>query len=143
MAETDKPRESSHDALEAVSKEADRAHSTHETLRAREKRAREHLEAVKARSDGGDSGRSTGSVLVAKQRADEATRLRREAAAKLREVKKVVREERQIARETEHKERARERAVAAFVKKWEREYDLEMQRKRKNVELRRRELRNR
>ena len=142
MSPTDTPAEPREDAFEAVSKEVERVRTAHATSRAREKRAREHLEAVEARSEGGGSGQQpTGALATARQRADEATRLRREAAARLREANKLLREERQLARETKRRERARERAVTAFLKKWEREYDLEVQRKRKNVELRRRELR--
>ena len=140
MAATRKPANAFEDALQAVSKEAARAEAAHEKLLAREKKARERLEAAKTRSKSSNSNRTADALLAAKQRVDEATRLRKESAARLREMKKLVREETQLAREAERKARARDRAVAAFLKKWEREYDLEMRRKQKNIELRRREL---
>lgn len=143
MAVTRKRANAVDDALEAVSKEAARAEAAHEKLVAREEKAREQLEATRARTRGSKSKRSTDALRAAKQRVEEATRLRKESAARLRETKKLVREETQLAREAERKERARERAVAAFLKKWEREYDLEMRRKQKNIELRRRELQRR
>ena len=143
MAAGKKPVESRNDAVKAVSKDAERAEATHEKLLARENKAREQLEAVKARAKGSNSKQMTSSVLSAKQKVKETTRLRQEAAAMLREAKKLVREEKQLTREAERKERARERALAAFLKKWDREYDLEMQRKQKNIALRRRELQRR
>lgn len=143
MAATKKHAGSPTDAVEATSKEAERAEATHEKLLDREKKALEHLESLKTRAKGSDSKRLASSVLSARQRASETTKLRREAAARVRDLKKLVREEQQLAREAERKDRARERAVAAFLRKWEREYDLEMQRKKKNIKLRKRELENR
>ena len=135
-----KGTESQQDLFKAASKEVGRAEKAHEKLLDREKRALAQLEAAKSRAKGSNLKRLSNAALTARHRANDATKQRIEAAAKLREARRILREQEQIVREAERKERAKERAVAAFTKKWEREYDLEMRRKKKNVRLRKQEL---
>jgi paraquat-inducible protein B len=140
MTATKKQTESQKDAAKLASREVERAEQAHEKMLAREKRALAQLKAAKGRAKGASSKRLSNAALTARQRANESTKSRIEAAAKLREARRILREQQQLVRALERKERARERAVAAFLKKWEREYDLDMQRKKKNIKLREQEL---
>lgn len=135
MAKT-KCNEPESDTVKAVLKAVRRAEAVHEKLAAQEEKAVARTEAARIRAKGSHSKRLSNAVLVARQRAEELTRQRREAGTALRETRKLLREQQQLSREAERKERAKERAVASFVKKWERDYDREMKRKRKNVKLR-------
>ena len=141
MAATKKHDDADSDSVKMALKEVGRAEAALEKMQAREKNAIAKYEAAKARAKTGKQKRLSNAVLAARQRANESTKLRRDAAANLREARKILREQEQLAREADRKERARERAVAAFVKKWNREYDLEMRRKKKNIELRKKEIR--
>jgi len=140
MSPAKKQTESQHDATRVASKGVERAEKAHEKMLAGEKRALAQYEATKGRAKGGSSKRLSNAVSIARQRANESTKLRIEAAANLREARRILREQQQLAKAVERKERARERAVAAFVKRWEREYDLDMQRKKKNIKLRKQEI---
>ena len=142
MTADTKRTETQQDMVKAASKEVVRAEKAHEKLLAREKRALAQLEAAKARAKGSNLKRLSNAALAARHRASDVTKERVEAAAKLREARKILREQEQIAREADRKERAKERAIAAFAKKWEREYDLEMRRKKKNIKLRKQEFHN-
>jgi len=122
-------------------KEVGRAEAAYEKCVARERKAIAQYAAAKSRAKGSSLDRLTKSARVAKQRANESTALRREAAAKLKEARKLLREQEQVTREAERKERARERALAAFLRKWERQYDAEMKRKKQNIRLRKKEIR--
>lgn len=55
-----------------------------------------------------------------------------------RELKLVVREQRAVCRSLERKEEARQKAVAVFLKEWERSYDREVRMKAKNIRKRNR-----
>jgi hypothetical protein len=138
-AET-KPARRQFDDVKVALKDVERAEKAHEKCLSREKQARAQYEAAKARAKGSNLKRLSNAALTARHRAEEATKLRIEAGVKLREVKKILREQEQLVREAERKERARDRAVAAFLKKWEREYDLDMRRKKKNIRLRKQEI---
>lgn len=124
------------DAVEAALKEVGRAEKAHESTLARERKALAQYEAAKLRAQGRNSKQSSKVLLTFRQRAKELSVLRKDAAASLREAKKLLREQEQLAKEAARRERAKERALAAFLKKWEREYDLEMKRKKKNIALR-------
>lgn len=137
----EKQNRSHDDALKAAMKEVGRAEVAHEKLVARQDRELARYGAAKARAEGSDQKRLANAVLAARQRVKDATKARREAWSKLREARKMLREQQQLSKELERRERARERAVTAFLRKWEREYDLEMQRKRKNITLRKRAVR--
>lgn len=140
MTTANRHTESQMDAVKASLKETERAEKAHEKMLAREKRALAQYQAAKGRAKSANTKRLSNAALTARHRANESTKLRVEAAAKLREARKILREQEHLVKELERKERAKERAVAAFVKKWEREYDLEMRRKKKNITLRKREL---
>lgn len=129
------------DALTGALKEVGRAEAAYEKVLAREKKALEQHEATKARARGSNLKRLSNAVVTARERAKQTTKLRKQAAARLREARNLLREQKQLAREAERKERAKQRAVAAFLKKWERDYDLEMKRKKKNIMLRKKEVR--
>jgi hypothetical protein len=62
--------------------------------------------------------------------------------AEYREMKQLVRGQRALCRKLERKEEARQKAVAKFLKEWERNYDREIRMKEQNIERRRRQLRN-
>lgn len=141
MAATKKHDDAHRDSVKVALKEVGRAEAVLEKLQFREKNAISKYEAAKARAKGSKRKRLSNSVLAARRRSNEATKLRREAAANLREARTMLREQEQLAREAQRKERARERAVTAFLKKWDREYDLEMRRKKKNIKLRKQEIR--
>ncbi len=143
MAATKKHTGSESDAVKAASKDVRRAEAALDRLLDREKAALAKYDAAKARAKGSNHKRLSDAVLTARQKANESSRLRKEAVANLREARAMLREQKQLARESARKERARERAVAAFVKKWDREYDLEMRRKKQNIELRKQEIRRR
>lgn len=123
-------------------KRAEKAHEkAHEKALAHEQQALARYEAARARARDSKLKRTADAVLTARQRLNESKKHRIEIAARLREATKILREQEQLAREHERKERARERAVARFLKNWEREYDLEMQRKKKNIKLRKQHIR--
>jgi hypothetical protein len=136
MVENIKSVEAEQDGVEAVLKALRNAEAMHEKLVAQEQKARARCEAVKSRAKGSRSKRLTNAVLLARQRREHLTRQRGEARAELREARKMLREQQQLSREAQRKERAKERAVGGFLKRWERDYDREMKRKRKNVNLR-------
>lgn len=141
MSATTRQSDDRDKAVKAALKEVGRAEATYEKLLARERRAVAQLRATRHRAEVSGLKRAKQVMLAARQRAKTSTRLRREAFGKLREARNLLREQRQLVREAERKQRAKERAVANFVKKWEREYDLEMKRKKKNIKLRKGEVR--
>ena len=53
-----------------------------------------------------------------------------------RERKKLVQEQEQLRNRLERKNYTREKAVAAFIKKWDKDYDNATAARRKNVALR-------
>lgn len=129
------------EAMKEAQREVKRAEAFHERSLARETKALAQYRTARLRAKGSNLKRLSDAVLTARQRKMESTVIRKEAAARLREAKKLLREQRQLAKEAEQKERAKQRAVAAFLKKWERDYDMEMKRKKKNIKLRKEELR--
>lgn len=129
------------DAVKEAQSEVRRAETLHEKFLAREKKALAQYKTAKSRAKGNNLKRFSNAVISARQRKKEATELRVEASTRLREAKKLLREQKQLVKEAEQKERAKERAVAVFLKKWEREYDLEMRRKKQNIKLRKEQLR--
>lgn len=69
---------------------------------------------------------------------DGAVEQRDKALSDCRELKLVVREQRALCRSLERKEKARQKAVAAFLKEWDRRYDREVSMKEKNIHKRKR-----
>ena len=55
-----------------------------------------------------------------------------------RELKLIVRDQRSLIKSLEKKEAAKQKAVARFLKEWERDYDRNMRMKRETVQKRRR-----
>ena len=137
-----KQLETQSEAVKAALKELGRAKAGHEKAFVREEKAHARYEVAKARvKDGGQKHASKRAATTAWRRAKEASTLRREAAAKVKEAKKLLREQEKLSREALRKEHAKQRAISAFVKKWEREYDLAMKMKKKNIELRKKAIR--
>jgi predicted nucleic acid-binding Zn-ribbon protein len=74
---------------------------------------------------------------------DRLQKLRQDLDGKLseyREMKLIVRDQKSLVTNLEKKETAKQKAVARFLKEWERDYDRNMRRKRKNVQKRRRTM---
>jgi predicted nucleic acid-binding Zn-ribbon protein len=57
-----------------------------------------------------------------------------------REIKLIARDQRSLVKSLEKKETAKQKAVARFLKEWERDYDQNMRMKRKTVHKRRRAM---
>lgn len=129
------------DALRAAEKELGRAKAAQDKLRAREEQARERYRVAKQRARGKDLKRLADAATAARGRLDTAVRQRNEGAARLREARNLLREQEQVSRAAARKEKAREKAVAAFLERWERQYDADLNRKMKNVRLRKQSVR--
>lgn len=74
---------------------------------------------------------------------DRLQKLRQDLDRKLseyREMKLIVRDQRSLVKSLEKKETAKQKAVARFLKEWERDYDRNMRMKRKTVQKRRRTM---
>ena len=69
---------------------------------------------------------------------DDAVQQRNRMSSDYREFKLVVRDQRALCKSMEKKEEARQKAVARFLKEWERRYDREIRMKEKNVRQRKR-----
>ena len=141
IVSTGVPLDGQTDAVKAASKTVTRVEAALKKRMSQEEKALADCAASRerARTDGGK--RHLEALLRARQRARESAALRKETAMQLREARKLLREQRQLSKEIERKNKARKRAVAAFLKKWDRQYDLEMKRKKKNIKLRREEIR--
>lgn len=129
------------DAVRSAAKAVAQAEAACQTCVAREEKALAKYQAVKAHAQANGGKRWSDAVLSARRLARESTALRREAAMNLREARKLLREQKQLTKEVERKNKDRERALAAFLEKWDREYELEMKRKKKNIKLRKEEIR--
>lgn len=69
-----------------------------------------------------------------------AIRQRNETVSDFREIKQIVRDQRTMCKKLEKKEAAKQKAVAQFLKKWERDYDREIKLREKKAKQRRRWL---
>ncbi|MFQ6024322.1 MAG: hypothetical protein ACE5NW_16530 [Acidiferrobacterales bacterium] len=65
----------------------------------------------------------------------------RAATARYKEAGMLLREQKLLASAAEQKERAKQKAIAEFVRKWEREYDRKLAIATKNVSLRKKWIR--
>ena len=65
---------------------------------------------------------------------------RNEAVSQFRDMKQVVRDQRVMYKKLQRKEAAKQKAVAQFLKQWEREYDREIRLREKKAKQRRRWL---
>ncbi len=127
--------------LQAAHKEVGRTTAAVEEARKQEKKAEERLRAVKVRCQNIKSAVSRKTVSAARVRVQKATAQRSEAAARHREAKLLLQEQGQLAKSLERKQRAREKAVADFIKKWDKDYDKSTERKRSNIAARKKIVR--
>ena len=127
--------------LRTMQKEVGRTETALHQARTREKKAIEHLREVRARARNSRSAVTQDSVLDARERSQGATARRVEAAAVHREGIKLVQEQEHLRKVLERKDCARRKAVTAFIKKWDRDYDNATAAKRKNVALRKKLVR--
>jgi hypothetical protein len=65
---------------------------------------------------------------------------RDERVSQFRDMKQIVRDQQAMCRKLERKEAAKQKAVAQFLKKWERDYDREIRLREKKARQRRRWL---
>lgn len=127
--------------LRTVQKEVGRTAAALRQARTREEKAIEHLQEVQARARNTDSAVTRDAVCHARERSQAAAARRAEATAVNLEGKKLVQEQEQLRKSLERKDCAREKAVAAFIKKWDKDYDNATAAKRKNVALRKKLVR--
>ncbi len=127
--------------LQAANKELGRTAAAVEQARKQEKKAAERLSAVKARCQNAKSAVSRKAVSAARERVRKAAAQRIEALARQREAKTLFQEQEQLAKSLQRKQRAREKAVAAFIKKWDKEYNMSTERKRNNIAARKKLVR--
>ena len=67
---------------------------------------------------------------------------RNEVVSQFREMKQIVRDQKAMLKKLEKKEAAKQKAVAQFLKKWEREYDREIKLREKKARQRKRWLKS-
>ena len=77
-------------------------------------------------------------VTSAMSKLDAMIRRRNAMLEEYRELKSMVRDQRALCRALEKKEEAKQKAVAKFLKEWERNYDREIRIREKNVRQRKR-----
>lgn len=65
---------------------------------------------------------------------------RNELVSEFRDIKQIARDQRGMCKKLEKKEAAKQKAVAQFLKKWERDYDREIKLREKKAKQRRRWL---
>lgn len=79
-------------------------------------------------------------MTTASDKLDNARQQRDKMLSEYRELQLIVRDQRTLVDSLEKKEAARQKAVARFLKEWERNYDREMRMKEKTLRKRRRLL---
>ena len=97
----------------------------------------ELAEAKKLHRDSG-SRKTERAVMAAVNKVDTAIRRRNKVLENYREMKQIVRNQGALCKTLEKKEEAKQKAVAKFLKEWERNYDREVRMKEKNVRQRKR-----
>jgi predicted nucleic acid-binding Zn-ribbon protein len=102
--------------------------------------ARERLAAVREACRTGKTAQMQRALNAAKKKLEVARRRRDKTLSAYREFKLVVRDQRSLLKSLEKKEIARQKAVAVFLKEWEREYDKKIRMKSKEIEKRKRTL---
>ena len=85
-----------------------------------------------------DTAQTRRALLTVTNRLDSAMQQRDTMLSQFRELKLMVRDQRAVCKNLEKKEEARQKAVARFLKEWERRYDRETRIKEKNVQQRKR-----
>jgi hypothetical protein len=85
-----------------------------------------------------DTAQTRRALLSVTSKLDGALQLRDTMLSQFREIKLIVRDQRAVCRNLEKKEEAKQKAVARFLKEWERRYDREARMKEKNVQQRKR-----
>jgi hypothetical protein len=110
------------------------------TAKIREKVTRLRQQLANARNQ--DRQRNTAqterAMTTARDKLDSARKQRDRMLSEYRELKLIVRAQRALVDSLEKKEAAKQRAVARFLKEWERNYDREMRMKEKTLRKRRR-----
>ncbi len=127
--------------IQAAHKEVGSTTAALDQARCQEKKAAERLRAVKDRALNVKSAVSRKAVSAALERVSEASAQRSEAAANHREAKTLQQDQARLAKSLERKQRAREKAVAAFIKKWDKDYDQTTAFKRNNIAARKKIVR--
>lgn len=122
--------------IQSAQKEVGRTAAALDQARRQEKKAAERLRAVKGRALNAKSAVSRKAVSAARERVRNAALQRSEAAARHREAKTLLKDQAQLAKSLERKQRAREKAVAAFIKQWDKDYDKTTALKRNNIAAR-------
>ncbi len=142
MPSAKKNRPGSRDSIKSALKELGRAETDLEKAKKYEAQMKERLDSVKAKAHQGKTTAAKQPEHAARKQLQAASKQRQKAAARYKEASMLLREQKQLAKEFERKERAKEKAVAAFIKKWERDYDRDMARKKQNIELRKKMIRD-
>jgi hypothetical protein len=108
----------------------------------REKVARLRQRLADARHQGRqrNTAQTGRAVTTASDKLDNARQQRDKMLSEYRELQLIVRDQRTLVDSLEKKEAARQKAVARFLKEWERNYDREMRMKEKTLRKRRRLL---
>jgi ABC-type transporter Mla subunit MlaD len=101
---------------------------------------RAQLNETKLRHKNKNTAQSKRACETAANKLKTAIQHRKEAVSQYRDMKQVVRDQRATYRKLERKEAAKQKAVAQFLKKWEREYDREISLREKKAKQRRRWL---
>ena len=128
-------------ALAAVQRKLDSM--AHRILLIRERIAvlRDELAEAKQLHRDSSSTKTERAVTAAVNKVDTAIRRRNKLLENYREMKQIVRNQGALCKTLEKKEEAKQKAVAKFIKEWERNYDREVRMKEKNVRQRKRLVR--
>lgn len=99
---------------------------------------RQELADARSRQQRRDTTETRQAVKSATNRLAGAIRRRDGISSDYRDLKQIVREQRALYRKLGKKEEARQKAVAKFLREWERNYDREIRLREKNVRQRKR-----
>jgi paraquat-inducible protein B len=124
--------------LEAVERKLARMEQAR--LKVREKIAglRQQLAEARSRQRVRDTPQAKRALVLLTKKLEAALQLRSSMASDYRELKLLVRDQRDLYKSLKKKEEARQKAVAKFLKEWERSYDRETRMKEKTVRKRER-----
>lgn len=109
-------------------------------IREKVARLRQQLADARHQDRQRDTAQTGRAVTTARDKLDNARQQRDKLLSEHRELKLIVRDQRTLVDSLEKKEAARQKAVARFLKEWERNYDREMRMKEKTLRKRRRLL---
>lgn len=129
-------------SIKSALKELGRAETELKKTKKYEAQMKERHNKAKAKTRQANTAAAKQTEHAARKRLQAASKQRQKAAARHKEASMLLHEQEQLAKELERKERAKKKAVAAFIKKWEREYDRDVARKKQNIELRKKMVRD-